>query len=1250
MINPLDYKKTGIFIEEQYTGVNNVVAPTAPSVHFVPGFSKKSTVFNRPVLINSTEDRKRYFGDIDRTAEKKGSFFHRTIDVALQTAPVYAMNLLKTNEFDTLEYASLSLSSQYNNNDIDVSRYDNYFNKTGFWQRDTESFLFFAKDPEKKLHITNVGNKNITVFMFKSSDPSLNITAEEFYGTKKEEVPSWINPKSLMNDFLIRVLVVVGDYTNYAQLSVDTTFYKYFSTSGLRKNKVNDFARDRAVTLLGDYTGSVIPYFQDISGRNLFIESLINNESDKTGLFAAMDIDSIETDYPTGVIDLIGETLVGLDNSKINFLSYKDTILETDTYEEIDTDNHLAKTIVGGLQITVYPATDNTENAPNLAVTPLTSDVNINWVYINGVKVLLSLGTTFTTNQYTATPIGTAGTFKRIDLVYVDNAGVINVKIGQESANPVNPGAPTGSYPLFYMETEFIIGTSKTTTYKDVFNRPITSVYTGFTLVNIPDDTGSAPTDFITKDTTNVNSVKLIFKTPKIPANTNYAEYFTNIIYNDMIDNISQSYSYIEETNGDKRYISKSVVVNTITNTEKTIELTYDDSIAFSDFYYTDKNAGSITGSSSTVEGFSTDIVNNGSTHAIIGKQSEMYLDFVDGMINSKDYFFTSYGDMSVNFVQITDLLTPLDMGNYMIVTSGDVSNLGITDGPIDKTYILPQYREESIKFDYAFDSASSVGTALGLSAGDLALRTQDVIIPTNNLITYEVLDANVRFYLKMWINDNNFYCDFYEDNLLTMKYNPSNPYKHLADNIKVYSGESNYTQTLEIMSHNAYTNSDTKFLIDMNRYNEVKINDYVAAYYDINELEPGEQPKKFARILKKTAWSENSLYNTSFAEITVDVKYYAKNITNGVSQTTRYTNIENYVDTYKGIYLNGFKVQQTSLPDGTEARQKEITSIIGKETPLYYAIVNKQKFNFRYLIDSFGLGLTEFAKQDFMDIVGKRKNSIAFLNAPSAKMFKQSTNPYFINDDGTLNMEFVKRGGDEEKNPSFLYSFGQGSGKDDGRDCSGYFFPYVTVNDNGRPLSFPPAAYVANTYMRKNGSIVSGKYNFTVAAGVTDGLILGIANTEMDFTEKDYESADAMGLNLLSYNSNYGFYIETEYTASISPRTALSNLHTRELLVDMENEMYAMLFKYQYQFNIPSIRAKIKREADDICQKYYDRGGITYFVNVIDETNNTPELIDNQFGLLETTIIPVSAMAKIVNVFNITNNGAIAGSTGFGA
>lgn len=1242
MINTSDYNRTGIFIEERRNDIVDVIAPSAPNVHFVPGFSRKSTVFNRPVLITSTNDRKSYFGDIDRQLEKKGSFFHRTIDIALQTAPVYAMNLLQTNDDDTLEYVSLSLAAQYNNDTVRLRKYDDFFNKAGFWQRDTESFLFFAKNNEKKFHITNVGNKTFTVFMFKTTLPGFDMTAEQWYATKNQDLPTWMSPKSLINDYLVRVVVVSGDYSNYAQLSVDPTFYKYFSASGLRKNMVDSFIRDRAVSTLADYTGSVIPYFTDMQNKNMFIESLINNDTDRTGLFAAMDIDTIETDYSTGVVDLIGETLVGLDQSKINFLSYKDTISEVDSYEENTFDNSLLKPIVDGISITLDTAT-NTLADPDLTIASLSNAK----VWFNGEYKNITLSSEFTVLTYIATPVATSGTVYRTDLIYVTSDGILSVAIGTETTTlptvaPVN--YPNDAYPLFTMDTEFDITTGdKTSTYKNVFGTTITT-YSGYTPSLVAESTAGV-NDYLMFDdtllTNNPNEVKIIFKTSPTPNKVNYGEYFINQIYNEYINNMTP-YAYLLDGTT-KHYFSDAIVVEgtTVGPNTKFVHYTFTDAISvITDIVYSDTVMEPI---SSTTLGFSSTPIAN---YALIGKDSEIYRDYIDGMINSGDYFLTSNGNIGFTLMTYSNLSNPTVVGNYMVMTNAYATQLGISSGAVNKSFTIPVYSEYPITLQEGFTASSSVGTILGIPAGTIAFRTEDVIT-VGTYTNYEVLNTLDKVYLKMYSVGENVKIEFCGDNTLT---SPYGSIIHNAPVIHVYSGESNYTQSLDLITHNAYTMTDTKFLIDMARYNEVKIGDFVAAYYDETSLEPGEQPKKFARIIKKTAWSGNTQYGVTYAEITVDAKYDVKEVSPNVFQTTRYTTIENYIDTYKGIVLNGFSVQQHSIPNGTENRQKEILSIIGKDTPLYNAITNKQKFNFRYLIDSFGLGLTEFSKQELMDIAGKRKNCIAMLNAPSAKMFKESTNPYFINNDGTLNMEFVQKGGDEERNPAFLYSFGDGSGKDDGRDASAYFFPYVTVNDNGRPLSFPPAAYAANTYMRKNSSVISGKYNFTVAAGVNDGLILGIANTEMDFTEKDYESADAMGLNLISYNSSYGYYIETEYTASVKPKGTLSNLHVRELLIDMENEMYAMLFKYQYQFNIASIRAKIKREADDICQKYYDRGGITYYLNVIDESNNTAELIDNQFGLLETTIVPVSAMAKIVNIFNITSNGALASSTGFSA
>jgi hypothetical protein len=68
---------------------------------------------------------------------------------------------------------------------------------------------------------------------------------------------------------MVDVVVVGGDWTNYASLAVDNRWSSYFNASGLIKSQIRNFANDRNVTLLSYYEGlSLIPYFRDLDGRN----------------------------------------------------------------------------------------------------------------------------------------------------------------------------------------------------------------------------------------------------------------------------------------------------------------------------------------------------------------------------------------------------------------------------------------------------------------------------------------------------------------------------------------------------------------------------------------------------------------------------------------------------------------------------------------------------------------------------------------------------------------------------------------------------------------------------------------------------------------------------------------------------------------------------------------------------------------------------------------------------------------------
>lgn len=1297
-INLSDYQHAGIFIDEINNSVIDRPIPQENIVNFIPGFSKKGTVFNRPVLIKTKSDRTRYFGDIDKYLEKKGSFFHRTIEVALQSGPVWAMNILKTNSLDTLNYISVSLAAQYDNDVVLTKQYDDFFNKAGFWTRDTESFLFFANNSQRMIHLTNLGDGPVSIFMFKSPAPGFNLTADVWYGGI-DKVPTWMNKNDIISDYMVRTVIVKGNWNNYLSLAADPYYAQYFTTSGIRKNKVDAFVRDRAVTLLGQYDCSLIPYFKDANGRNIFIESVINTDTDRTGVFCAFDIEKVETDFANGKIDIIGQTLVDLHKSKINFLSYQDTIEEIDTYSEktLDTLSNtigigsiVGRTSVNKNQVTTGLVTSTSSlatNTPTLTLTSTSGTAIIN-------NTILPIATTVTTFSAVTPPSAIAGNVGksnyRFDAVYIDQNGVISIAQGTSvlaisgitintTTEVLSTSIPGLTYPSTMPNNAIVIGylfreaglVAVTPTY--IFANTYVAVSinnSGFISLTI----GVGSTNDLDVQVTANNILDVVFTGTSIATKANYRAYRKIQFFNELVTKKLLNTTVIIDNVGAKVDLTNAIWTDNYVSGAGDKHITLTVGIASNIrtqavagkviFYYIDNELGlsNPTFTAGNLIGLETRQTAIGTAnYGSVAKLSSMYQDFYNGRINSGDFFYTKnlQASTSLKFVHYTNILNPTSVGDWIIMSAVDASTLGVATGSNSKNIIIESHpvnaNNYQIQTGYDFDAVPTIGTPEYGLQNDGFLATGEIAFKVNNLVTTyttvtatDVYDFDAKIYLKMYFIGSILKVEFMADNTLTTPGSIASTLLSINTTLNIYSGESGYTQTLEIEQHSSYTITDTKFLIDATRYPEVKVGDYVKAFIDSLALQPGEYPKKFSRILKKQPWSGNTTYGVNYQEISCDVKVDIASFGSGDLQTTRYTTIEDYVDTYKTIALSGFTTQATSWPDGTEARQSEILDIIGKETSLWWALVNKNKFNFRYLVDSFGLGLTEFSKQQLADITGKRKNCLGFINMPSTRAFKNSTNPSFSNTDGTLNTEYIKDGGNPASNPAFLYSFAQGSGKDDGRDTVGYFFPYLTINDGGRPLEFPPAAYIMNTYMRKNNSAISGVYNWTIAAGITDGRVLGIAGTEMDFTEQDLINMYQMGANPVNYAKNNGYYIESEWTASLSPLSALSYLHVREILIDLENDLYAMLLKYQWKFNTVAIRAKIKREADAICQSYVDRSALYAFKNVIDETNNTPELIDNQYGLLSTYCEPVKGLAIIVNQINVMNTGEIGNATGF--
>ena len=299
----LQFKSSGVYrLEFDKSQTSNIPAGT---LRLVVGHSKKGP-YNSPVLVSTVEQFIEVFGSIDRNLEKKGMFFHRSALAALTRGPILALNLASFDQNDLIEYAAMVTDgSDASLSGIEAtSAYRNFFNTEKFWAPSDDALNDVVGTAEGNvLRFANIKQDDITVIVRKAQDvKAFEIQAREWYG--EAEVPAFMNSLDYVSDFMVDVFVFKGSFEP-AAMDLDPVYGEYFTAAGLEKDKLNEFANLRQVSLLASYTGSLIPGFLDKEGNNLYIETLINAEARRTGLFAAVNEEAVLKDAGTEV-DLVG--------------------------------------------------------------------------------------------------------------------------------------------------------------------------------------------------------------------------------------------------------------------------------------------------------------------------------------------------------------------------------------------------------------------------------------------------------------------------------------------------------------------------------------------------------------------------------------------------------------------------------------------------------------------------------------------------------------------------------------------------------------------------------------------------------------------------------------------------------------------------------------------------------------------------------------------------------------------------------
>jgi hypothetical protein len=125
-------------------------------------------------------------------------------------------------------------------------------------------------------------------------------------------------------------------------------------------------------------------------------------------------------------------------------------------------------------------------------------------------------------------------------------------------------------------------------------------------------------------------------------------------------------------------------------------------------------------------------------------------------------------------------------------------------------------------------------------------------------------------------------------------------------------------------------------------------------------------------------------------------------------------------------------------------------------------------------------------------------------------------------------------------------------------------------------------------------------------------------------------------------YRPSFGTFIAANQTAKQTPVSALSRVNIRELVIYLQDEIEKVLQAYQWEFNNATTRQAIKDKADQICELIRANGGIQAYLNVMDTSNNTNEIIDNEMAVLSTSIEPGFGCGKMIQELTIYRTGQL--------
>lgn len=215
----------------------------------------------------------------------------------------------------------------------------------------------------------------------------------------------------------------------------------------------------------------------------------------------------------------------------------------------------------------------------------------------------------------------------------------------------------------------------------------------------------------------------------------------------------------------------------------------------------------------------------------------------------------------------------------------------------------------------------------------------------------------------------------------------------------------------------------------------------------------------------------------------------------------------------------------------------------------------------------------------------------------------------------------------------------GQAQAAADARNTNygAYYYPWVQKSDAdlGRNIWTPPSVAVAAVFSF-NDKVA---HPWFAPAGLNRGQ-LDVIKTERLMTQNDRDNLYVKNINPIATFPRQGVCVWGQKTLQ-KRRSALDRVNVRRLLIDAKRTI-GFLTKYLvFENNTFETRARFLELVDPYLRRVQNQQGLYDYRIIIDETNNTPDVIDRNEMRCQIYLKPAKTAEFIITDFVILATGA---------